>query len=1069
MAAGATRNLFIQIGGGVSSDLTTQLKAGKSAMLELGDSADNVQATVRSAFEKLGGNVADQAKAMDQAYAKTFANIRATAQSALNAPSGTQGLVINLAAAKQEAAAAQESATYLRVLADAQAQLVESGQEATAGAKKLAVSLELQAIAAEKGALASTETVNGLQRLAAASGVAVNDLDEVAGAHSRMGASGLIAEHVVRSFADSVTAGQSPVRALALEIPRITEAMQFFANETGATEGALGKFASVMGGPVGLAITLGTSLLTPLVASLFENATAADAARKASEDYAKEQDGFADAIDKANGKLVERNRLLGTIALQEKGPEIKAQDDLAANFSSQAFAKARAGSVISRQVVAGIPTATVDDPRIVQAMASANGDVVKLRNNLDALAKSASGDDKARIRSLADEINHLAGQSVAASQKASELRGAASAVKTVLGGGSVLTTESVNRQIDESGANSPVEKARVQLRELRDQIAQVGAEPVSTRQQAELADLEKRAIAAAAAVKKLEDAQKEQRDGRQIGRQIDISQAEDIVRGIGGTVTSSYRSRAEQQNLYNRYLAGTGSLAAKPGTSLHETGQALDVAKTAGVSLASLKKAFEDAGVHLTEALDEGNHYHVGFGPKGPSADAIARRAQVAQTRAADQDGSFQSALRSALDGLAAAQGRQPQTPEQEYANTSQKLTDDFVQRDAELQAKVDAGKLTAAQALQIEAILYSTSQLDDESAKRKDLTSILDRQIKAEDASINAQVGLLQARLTATDGREGQRALAQQILDKRQQQERDDLDAKITNRVNDPQGADLAEIAKKTLPDQQAAERAALARQYASPGQKYLQGLNGTSISDSLEGAEVQGLGHLEDGLDGVLDGTKSIKAAFSDMSRSIIADLVKIGVQQAIIKPLANSLFGGSGGGGGLFGSIGKLLGLGGGGSSTSGGSASVDPDLFLAEGGHVSGPGTATSDSIPARLSAGEFVVNAKATRQNLAILHAINDNKIARFAEGGVVGSISSGSLSMPTLGTRDVQELSVSRQAPIVLQVQANDYFDAKVASISGGQVTTAAPHIAAGGADLARQNADRSQRRSLVR
>lgn len=47
-------------------------------------------------------------------------------------------------------------------------------------------------------------------------------------------------------------------------------------------------------------------------------------------------------------------------------------------------------------------------------------------------------------------------------------------------------------------------------------------------------------------------------------------------------------------------------------------------------------------------------------------------------------------------------------------------------------------------------------------------------------------------------------------------------------------------------------------------------------------------------------------------------------------------------------------------------------------FAQGGYVSGAGTSTSDSIPAMLSNGEFVVNAAATRSNLPLLSAINNN-------------------------------------------------------------------------------------------
>ena len=64
-----------------------------------------------------------------------------------------------------------------------------------------------------------------------------------------------------------------------------------------------------------------------------------------------------------------------------------------------------------------------------------------------------------------------------------------------------------------------------------------------------------------------------------------------------------------------------------------------------------------------------------------------------------------------------------------------------------------------------------------------------------------------------------------------------------------------------------------------------------------------------------------------------------------------------------------------------------ASIDRMRGYAGGGFVSGPGTSTSDSIPARLSAGEFVVRAAAVDYyGLDKLVAIN---AMRFADGGLV--------------------------------------------------------------------------------
>lgn len=87
----------------------------------------------------------------------------------------------------------------------------------------------------------------------------------------------------------------------------------------------------------------------------------------------------------------------------------------------------------------------------------------------------------------------------------------------------------------------------------------------------------------------------------------------------------------------------------------------------------------------------------------------------------------------------------------------------------------------------------------------------------------------------------------------------------------------------------------------------------------------------------------------------------------------------------GGGLLGGL-----LGGGGGFAA---ASAVPAVWAASGGYVSGPGTGTSDSIPARLSDGEYVVNARATRRHRGLLEAINSGAaMPGFAAGGLVGSI-----------------------------------------------------------------------------
>jgi muramidase (phage lysozyme) len=65
-----------------------------------------------------------------------------------------------------------------------------------------------------------------------------------------------------------------------------------------------------------------------------------------------------------------------------------------------------------------------------------------------------------------------------------------------------------------------------------------------------------------------------------------------------------------------------------------------------------------------------------------------------------------------------------------------------------------------------------------------------------------------------------------------------------------------------------------------------------------------------------------------------------------------------------------------------------------IVRASGGPVWGAGSATSDSIPAMLSNGEFVVNAKATDKHRGLLESINNHQVPKFADGGGVGKYDS---------------------------------------------------------------------------
>lgn len=150
--------------------------------------------------------------------------------------------------------------------------------------------------------------------------------------------------------------------------------------------------------------------------------------------------------------------------------------------------------------------------------------------------------------------------------------------------------------------------------------------------------------------------------------------------------------------------------------------------------------------------------------------------------------------------------------------------------------------------------------------------------------------------------------------------------------------------------------------------------------LNKSLESVAVDGLRGLEDGLINVAKGTETASEAFKRMTASILEDIGRILIRTAIANAATSALGIGGGGGGGILGSV---FGGGTGFVHTPGGFSGAFPRP-MAAGGHVRGPGTGTSDSILARLSNGEFVVNARATAQHRGTLERINS-----FAEGGIV--------------------------------------------------------------------------------
>lgn len=150
--------------------------------------------------------------------------------------------------------------------------------------------------------------------------------------------------------------------------------------------------------------------------------------------------------------------------------------------------------------------------------------------------------------------------------------------------------------------------------------------------------------------------------------------------------------------------------------------------------------------------------------------------------------------------------------------------------------------------------------------------------------------------------------------------------------------------------------------------------------VAASTKSAFDAAFGGMEDAL---VTFVKTGKLSFSSLVDSIIDGLARIAVQQAVLG-LANMF-------GSAFAGPSISSGGAGGAAAVTGNSDISNFVLHKATGGYISGPGTSTSDSIPAMLSDGEFVVNAAAVAQPGVrdTLEALNARR--RYATGGYVAS------------------------------------------------------------------------------
>ncbi len=136
-------------------------------------------------------------------------------------------------------------------------------------------------------------------------------------------------------------------------------------------------------------------------------------------------------------------------------------------------------------------------------------------------------------------------------------------------------------------------------------------------------------------------------------------------------------------------------------------------------------------------------------------------------------------------------------------------------------------------------------------------------------------------------------------MLDLQQQIERKLLDERIAR-------GDVADAAaaRAALARKQDADRKGFDKDNLGPLGQYVEDIKkaGLNLDDQFEDIAVNGLRSLNDGLADAIANSENLGDVFKNVAKSIIADLIRIAIQQTIVNALMNAASSFLGGGGGV-----------------------------------------------------------------------------------------------------------------------------------------------------------------------
>lgn len=311
---------------------------------------------------------------------------------------------------------------------------------------------------------------------------------------------------------------------------------------------------------------------------------------------------------------------------------------------------------------------------------------------------------------------------------------------------------------------------------------------------------------------------------------------------------------------------------------------------------------------------------------KGPSAETLAARAERARLQQEREDEAYRQDLAKLNEDIIAAKASLVVAAEAVAAAEIGQLESERDRTNASYAAEVVQKKLTATQAAELTEANNRLASFKIQAVQLREQERIRAEAVEVAQGDHQNELDMAQAVSNLADTRKEQRDAALRILDLQFDIERAELENVIASRESTAAQKEIARRRLAMLGQLQAAEKAGVEKQNRGPMANYLAGFNAQDINDQLEQVQVDGLKGIEDQLTTTIAKVFELGGAFGKVANQIIADLIRIAVQKAIL-----GIVGAATGGGGIFGSL-----FGGGGGPTT---ATAGPGGTLrASGGHV-----------------------------------------------------------------------------------------------------------------------------------